>query len=224
MTMKRLFALLLFVVLTPAQAAWLCLPSPPSPLGPYQDTARIVKEPSGNIVVAWWCSTTDVATNVTTTKMEQFRVLSKYVDTAKLGAATARVLLSNDPVDTANAEITAAQVAPEVGSVDEYDMRRLTYVGCMELVKTTPPEIFVPPLTDAFCGVAPTPPVAPTEIWLTSGRTVYASSAGKLAAFQGITTLGLTCNCAKPIVVGTLTYCTFVGAALTTNVAQCKRQ
>lgn len=161
MTLRTIIltALLALASPAPALAAWACLPSPPMPLVSWTDMARVIKEPTGNYVVSWWCPVT--VDGVAKLRVEQFIVLGKYVDLPKFGAATARVLSAPDSLAAAIGELDAAKVIPAPGSMEMYDAMRLQYLGCLGLVQSTPADTFLAPLPANFCGAEPVPPPPP---------------------------------------------------------------
>ena len=170
--MNRLLLLLCLLLPWPVHAAWDCLPSVPLPASiAFHDSARITPSPAGAVtpgrVVSWWCYVPDPATNTAKWQANHFVVLDKNVDLAKWGMVSARVLAAPDVVAAANTEMLAAQVIPAAGSIDEYETKRLFYLGCLRLV-AEPPEVLNPVLTPAFCGAEPAPPAATTTVYVVS--------------------------------------------------------
>lgn len=210
----------------PVLAAWGCIPSPPIPLVTWPESARIIKDAAGSYVVSWWCENRNIVTNAATWRMQQFIVLSKFVDTARWGESSLRVLTSSDPLTAANAELLAAQVVPAVGSQDEYEVRKLAYTGCLGLLRTTPISTFDPPLTDFFCGAVPTPPVAPPSLYVVaSPGSVYTFAAGAVvrAVVGKKAPIGARCLGELPVVTrGTTLYFPYEGG-LPNEATTCKR-
>lgn len=167
-----ILAALIALLSSPSLAAWACLPTPPMPLVSRTDMARVIKEPAGNYVVSWWCDVT-VAGGSPRIRVEQLIVLGKYVDLPKFGAATARVMAAQDSLAAAIAELDAAKVNPAPGSQEMYDAMRLQRLGCLGLVQSTPPTMFLAPLPADFCGAEPVPPPPPTVQYVVTGLVAY---------------------------------------------------
>jgi len=70
--------------------------------------------------------------------------------------------------------------------------------------------------------VAGIPPAPVVPAWVTSGMTTYRFTGSALGGVAGATPLGQPCDCAKPYMLGSATYCPLQGGAVTT-VARCKR-
>lgn len=155
--MKRLLCLLSLLIPL-AASAWDCVPAPQIPLlNNAPETLRMVQTPAGK-AYSWWCLVKNAA-GADVFKVQVFVVLNKYVDLNKWGAASVRALSASDVLATANSEILAAQVVPQAGSMDEYEAKRLSYLGCLGLAVEV--QTFTAPINATFCGTAPVPPTAP---------------------------------------------------------------
>lgn len=170
----------------------------PGPIG--KGTLPTIRYNSAGIHGWAWCPLADGTWGLQLAAVTWDRALQ-----LQLVADAAAIAHAADPVDA------LARIADKNISTPLADPT-LTPVWCpniKEMYASRPLDVVIAP-----------PPVV--SAWVTSGRSVYSSSGGRLGAFLGLTTTGLACDCAKPIVVGTVTYCPFTGAA-PNSVASCKR-
>lgn len=65
-------------------------------------------------------------------------------------------------------------------------------------------------------------PPAPGS-WVTASTLLYTLRNGALSGLAGTTTVGKACDCAKPFVLGTVTYCPLAGATNQAMVARCRK-
>ena len=133
-----------------------------------------------------------------------FIVLAKHRDPVRYFQASLRVVAAPDPVAQANAEITAAMVKPPVGSLDEYEVARLAWLACGEVIREPWPATFVPAPT---CGAAPAPPANPTPPPPTAYVVSVAQAFGlkpdgtrSTTRWPASPTLGETCDCTVQVI------------------------
>lgn len=67
------------------------------------------------------------------------------------------------------------------------------------------------------------PPPAPAPVWVTASTLLYNARNGALSGLAGTTTLNKACDCSKPLVLGTVTYCPLQGATNQDMVARCRK-
>lgn len=73
-----------------------------------------------------------------------------------------------------------------------------------------------------LAGVPPPPPPVPVVSWVTASTITYKFTGSALAGVSGTVKLNEACDCSKPYVFGTATYCPVKGAAIANVVARCK--
>lgn len=81
--------------------------------------------------------------------------------------------------------------------------------------------VWCPFKAQMIAGIPAPPPAAP--LWVTDRITTYQSNGRSVLPPLGRTSVGVPCDCQKPLVIGTVTYCTPQGASAPT-VASCVKR
>jgi hypothetical protein len=200
---------------------------------------RTVTTNAGKATV-WWCQFVNASTPAGMVNWRTQIVVDladcRYGITDVATAAARVVAAGTGAYAQFETELRAAMAACIVveGTPRHYEVRKLRHVGCIELANNPPagtpvdwlkpagaPSTWVPA---DWCGPAPVPPAPPpAPAWATMSTITYNTSGGALSGIAGSVALGVACNCAAPVRVGTATYCTFAGAPRATVVARCKQ-
>jgi hypothetical protein len=177
-------------------------------------------------VDAWWCMFTnkDTPPGKVQWRAQYIVDLAECHDAALLAAALGRIALAPSYA-TVEAEIRAASKSCVVqpGAQRHYDVLRLQWLGCKEIVKPPLVPNFDTPLAADWCGAEPVMP-QPTENWRATGGTIYTYSAGKLTgATVRKATAGAVCDpVPMRVVIGATTYMQLVGGSINERTA-CKQ-
>ena len=212
---------LLSLLAQSARADYICLPkmattqivagvaTPPLQLG---STTVQVETPAAE-AEAWWCLEGALTPSGKRSYAPHIRWnLKKNAGHPDLAGVFRRVMVAPDLLAAVNGEMHAASIAVIAGTQDAYERDLVIYTACQALAK---PPYLVPidPLPANWCGSAPVPPGASTEIWRTpaSGSlTLFNYSAGKLTGVisgrKAVPNALCSCTVAKAV-VGAKTYC-----------------
>jgi hypothetical protein len=188
----------------------------------------------------WWCQFT---LPTTPAGMVQWRTqyivrLAAWKDTAKVVAAAGRVVAASDSIAQLKAEFRAGWITVTPGTMEHYEVLRLRWVGCRNLVANPPPgtppnwlkpadapSAWVP--TD-WCGPAPVPPVITPPagnyaVTLAQAYPLRADGTRSTTQWSIKPTTGEPCDCSVSLTQFTVRYCKVprLSTAAQTVVAAC---
>lgn len=165
--------------------------------------------------VAYWCGAPDPANPAKWIwRAQTYAVLTKYSAVIEAAIQTAGGDVESFSVLTA--VVNTPQVAPPVGSVDEYDWRMLRWSACRALAVKPYDVTLDADLPVEFCGAAPVPPPigTPQSGWKATGATIFKYANGRLTSPTiRKATKDAACDGVTVVTAGTLIYQGLVGGA-----------